>query len=124
MPEEQMTPEQIRELLKTTEGLAPETIFAGLPMAFKADEAKGENIVFQWELSGENRGTWFVKIQDGKVEVNPATHPSPTITIQTDADTFVKMAKGEANETSLFMQGKIKVKGNPMAAMKFRKYFL
>jgi putative sterol carrier protein len=124
MPEEQMTPEQIKELLKTTEGLAPETIFAGLPMAFKADEAKGENIVFQWELSGENGGTWFVKIQDGAVEVKPETHPNPSITIQTDADTFVKMAKGEANETSLFMQGKIKVKGNPMAAMKFRKYFL
>jgi putative sterol carrier protein len=124
MPEGQMTPEQIRELLKTTEGLAPETIFAGLPMAFKADQAKGENIVFQWELSGENGGTWFVKIQDGAVEVKPEAHPNPSITIQTDADTFVKMAKGEANETSLFMQGKIKVKGNPMAAMKFRKYFL
>jgi len=95
MPEEQMTPEQIRELLKTTEGLAPETIFAGLPMAFKADEAKGENIVFQWELSGENGGTWFVKIQDGAVEVKPETHPNPSITIQTDADTFVKNGQGE-----------------------------
>ena len=124
MSEEQMTPEQIKELLKTAEGLTPEVIFSGLPIAFKADQAKGENIVFQWELSGENGGTWFVKIEDGVVEVKPEAHPNPNIAIQTDADTFVKMAKGEANETSLFMQGKIKVKGNPMAAMKFRKYFL
>ena len=124
MSEEQMTPEQIKELLKTAEGLTPEVIFSGLPIAFKADQAKGENIVFQWELSGENGGTWFVKIEDGVVEVKPEAHPNPNIAIQTDADTFVKMAKGEANETSLFMQGKIKIKGNPMAAMKFRKYFL
>jgi putative sterol carrier protein len=124
MPEGQMTPEQIKELLKTAEGLTPEVIFSGLPIAFKADQAKGENIVFQWELSGENGGAWFVKIEDGAVEVKPEAHPSPNIAIQTDADTFVKMAKGEANETSLFMQGKIKIEGNPMAAMKFRKYFL
>lgn len=124
MAEEKLTPEQIRELLKTTEGLTPQMIFDNLPVAFKAEEAKGENIVFQWELSGENGGTWYVKVQDGAVEVKPEAHPNPNITIQTDADTFLKMAKGEANETSLFMQGKIKVKGNPMAAMKFRKFFL
>lgn len=124
MAEERMTPEQMKELLKTAEGLTPEMIFTGLPVAFKADQAKGENIVFQWELSGENGGTWSVKIENGEVEVKPEAHPSPNITIQTDADTFIKMAKGEANETSLFMQGKIKIKGNPMAAMKFRKYFL
>lgn len=124
MAEERMTPEQIKELLKTAEKLTPEMIFAGLPVAFKADQAKGENIVFQWELSGENGGTWSVKIENGEVEVKPEAHPNPNITIQTDADTFIKMAKGEANETSLFMQGKIKIKGNPMAAMKFRKYFL
>lgn len=124
MPEGQMTPEQIKELLKTTEGLTPEMIFGNLAVAFKADQAKGENIVFQWDLSGENGGTWYVKIQDGTVEVKPEAYSNPNITIQTDVDTFLKMVKGEANETSLFMQGKIKIKGNPMAAMKFRKYFL
>jgi putative sterol carrier protein len=124
MAEEKPTPEQVREFLKTTEGLTPGMIFENLPVAFKADEAKGENMVFQWELSGENGGTWYIKVQEGTVEVKPEAHPNPNITIQTEAATFIKMAKGEANETSLFMQGKIKVKGNPMAAMKFRKFFL
>jgi len=124
MADDQLSSGQIQEMLKTTEGLTPEMIFNNMSIAFKADQSKGENLVFQFELSGENGGTWYVKIQDQSVEIKPEPHSSPNITIQTDTNSFLKMVRGEISETSLFMMGKIKIKGNPMHALKFKKYFL
>ncbi len=88
----------------------------------EADPAKvkGVEAVFQFELSGDDGGTFHASVSDGETEIAEGAHESPNVTIILTAEDFVKMMDGELNATSAFMAGKLKVKGDMSLAMKLQ----
>ena len=46
---------------------------------------------------------------------------SPDCTMALDSNLFLDMFAGKANSTTAFMMGKLKIKGDMMAAMKLEK---
>ncbi len=87
-----------------------------------ADPAKmkGVSAVYQFELSGDNGGTFHVTVDDGNATVVEGAHDSPSITITMAAEDFDAMLEGKLNATSAFMAGKLKVKGDMSLAMKLQ----
>ncbi len=81
---------------------------------------KGVSAVYQFELSGDNGGTFHVTVDDGKPTVVESEHDSPNITITMAADDFNDLLDGKLNATSAFMAGKLKVKGDMSLAMKLQ----
>ena len=79
----------------------------------RADPAKtaGMNNTYVFDVEGV--GQWTVTVDDGKVSVNEGA----------SEDTLVKIAKGEANATTAYMTGKLKIKGDMGAALKLQKLF-
>jgi len=96
-------------------------MFEKLPSLFNAEAAKGQNMVFQFDIAGE--GQWQVIVNDGKCEVKEGSHPNPSVTLSTDKDTYLAMATKKINGMQAFMSGKLKVKGNVMLAQKFAQLF-
>lgn len=90
--------------------------------ATQADPSKsqGINAVFQFELSGDDGGNFYMNVADGKVEVEEGQHDSPNVTISMAVEDFVAMNEGKVNSTSLFMAGKLKIKGDMSLAMKLQ----
>lgn len=88
----------------------------------EADPAKikGVDAVFQFDLSGDNGGTFHAVVADGEAEIVESPHDSPNVTIILSAEDFEKMMEGELNATSAFMAGKLKVKGDMSLAMKLQ----
>ena len=88
----------------------------------EADPAKvkGVEAVFQFELSGDDGGTFHASVSDGETEIVEGEHDSPNVTIILSAEDFEKMMEGELNATSAFMAGKLKVKGDMSLAMKLQ----
>lgn len=88
----------------------------------EADPAKLVNLdaVFQFELTGDNGGTFHAKVADGKAEVVEAAHENPNVTIIISLEDFAKMIDGQLNATSAFMAGKLKIKGDMSLAMKLQ----
>jgi putative sterol carrier protein len=97
--------------------------FETLPQRFVADAAKSIKAVFQFELAGENGGTYHVVVEEGKMQVVPSAHPTPTATIKMNGDDYVKMVNGQLNGAMAFMKGQMKVTGNVLLAQKMQAIF-
>ncbi|XP_068279234.1 hydroxysteroid dehydrogenase-like protein 2 isoform X2 [Nyctibius grandis] len=78
--------------------------------------------VFQFELSGDEGGTWYI---DLKTKAGSAGFGKPPVTADvvmsmSSAD-FVKMFTGKLKPTLAFMSGKLRIKGNMALAIKLEK---
>lgn len=76
---------------------------------------------YQFNLSGKEEGDWFIDLKSGAGSAGKGTLESPDCTMALDSDLFLDMFAGKANSTTAFMMGKLKIKGDMMAAMKLEK---
>ncbi|NWH18334.1 HSDL2 protein, partial [Grus americana] len=78
--------------------------------------------VFQFELSGDEGGTWYI---DLKTKGGSAGSGKPPVTadvvMSMSSGDFVKMFTGKLKPTLAFMSGKLKIKGNMALAIKLEK---
>jgi putative sterol carrier protein len=90
---------------------------------FNPDAAKGVDAVFQFEISGEDGGNWFIVIKDGSCHIEEGKHDSPTATMTISDETWIKMSNKELTGMKAFMTGKLKTKGNMMMAQRMDSLF-
>ncbi len=95
-----------------------------MPERFMPDKAAGESGVFQFDLSGDQGGKWYLVVKDGQLDgVVSGEHASADIVMSMSADDWLKVVNGEANPMMLFMQGGIKISGDIGLALKMQKWF-
>jgi putative sterol carrier protein len=104
-------------------GLTVKGIFDGIPDAFQADKAVGVDVVFQFDISGPEGGSWHVIVKDGDCQVTEGSHESPTTTIKMADNDFVSLISGELNAMSAYTSGKIKIMGDLMKSQLIEKLF-
>ena len=88
----------------------------------KADPAKTAGMNNSYVFDVEGVGQWTVAVQDGAVSVTEGAGEADC-TISASEDTLVKIANGEANPTTAYMTGKLKISGDMGAALKLQKLF-
>jgi putative sterol carrier protein len=84
-------------------------IFPTMVERFKSDKAEGLDAVIQFELSGDNGGTYWVKIANGTCESGDGQAENPQMTVKAAADDFFALVNGNMNPMQAFMMGKLKV---------------
>lgn len=104
-------------------GLTVSAIFDGMGGAFNADAAAGVEVVFQYNISGDGGGDWYVEIKDQSCSVSEGAHDSPTTTIQMVSEDFLAMMEGRLNAMSAYTSGKLKIKGDLMKSQLIEKLF-
>ena len=98
--------------------------FETLPARFIPSGAKGLKATFQFELAGEQGGTWHVTVDDGTMAIHEgAAAGTPSATIKMKALDYIKMVNGELSGTMAFMKGQMKITGNMMMAQKMQNIF-
>lgn len=100
--------------------MTAQEFFAQLPE--RADPAKTAGMSNTYVFDVEGVGQWTVKVDDGTVSVAEGSGEADC-TISASEDTLVKIAKGEANATTAYMTGKLKIQGDMGAALKLQKLF-
>jgi putative sterol carrier protein len=64
---------------------------------------------------GERR--YWMRTQDGRIDMGPGDASNPDATIAQDYDTATALARGELNAVSAYMTGKLRISGNLMLLM-------
>ncbi|XP_055283570.1 hydroxysteroid dehydrogenase-like protein 2 [Moschus berezovskii] len=86
------------------------------------DIVKATQAIYQFQLSGEDGGTWFLdlKSKGGNVGYGEPSDQADVV-MSMSTDDFVKMFSGKLKPTMAFMSGKLKIKGNMALAIKLEK---
>lgn len=98
-------------------------VFTKMTEVFNPSAAQNMDSVFQFNISGEGGGEWYVVIKDGKCEVNQGSHDSPTVTLSLASDTWLAIVNKETTGMAAFMSGKLKASGDIMLAQRIPELF-
>ena len=75
-----------------------------------------------FRLDIEDAGSWFVVVENGSLTVSRDT-VGADCTLVCSKEDFERMVVGKQNPTTLFMQGKMMITGNPGLAQMFQRLF-
>jgi putative sterol carrier protein len=88
----------------------------------KVDPARTAGMTGSYVFDIEGVGTWTVRVDDGTVSVADGAGDADC-TISASEETLLKIVRGEANATTAYMTGKLKIAGDMGAALKLQKLF-
>ena len=117
------SPEKKEEKAGPGDKLTVKSIFERIPDAFQEDKAGGVDVVFQFDISGADGGSWYITVKEGTCEVSEGLHGSPTTTIKMADEDFVKLITGELKAVPAFTSGKLKIEGDLMKSQLIEKLF-
>jgi putative sterol carrier protein len=101
-----------------------QSIFDNICSVFNADKAQGDKALIRFNLSGDNGGTYWVKIDTGTCDAGSGEPTgTPDMTIVASAEDWLAVSNGELKAMNAFMAGKIKVQGNMGMALKLTNWF-
>jgi putative sterol carrier protein len=95
-------------------------IFSSMVTRVDPNKVGDLHAVIQFDLSGDNGGQYWVKINGGQAETGQGPADNPNMTLRAAADDWVAVYKGEMNAMTAFMNGKLKIQGDMGLAMKLQ----
>jgi len=98
-------------------------VFEAMPDAFNAEAAKGVNVIFQYNISGEGGGDWYCAIKDGGCTIEAGSHGSPSCTLKMAAGDFLAMMNGTLPAMQAYTSGKLTIAGDIMKSQLIEKLF-
>jgi len=98
-------------------------VFNEMVKHFNPAAANGVTAAYQFEISGEQGGTWALDIKSGACNLVVGGVPSPSVVIALADKDWMSIREGKLNSQMAFMQGKLKIKGDMNLAMKLQTMF-
>lgn len=80
-----------------------------------------EHLSYQFNITGEAEGIFYVEVKDGKLHVEPYEYYDRDVIFISDADTFMKIAEGKLDPIVAVTLQKLVVEGNIDKALKFKE---
>jgi len=107
----QFNDKKVKEIWETVE-----TVLNANPVPFQ-----DMNVVYQFELSGDDGGTYQLAFLKGSAKVLYEALEEPQCTLKMKVSDFKKFLHGSMNSTAAFMTGKLKLEGSIGQALKLDK---
>jgi NAD(P)-dependent dehydrogenase (short-subunit alcohol dehydrogenase family)/putative sterol carrier protein len=98
-------------------------IFEKMPETFHAEAAGGIDVVFQFNISGEDGGDWYCVVKDATCTIEAGAHAKPKCTLKMADTDFLAMMQGTLPAMQAFTSGKLKIEGDIMKSQLLEKLF-
>lgn len=95
----------------------------GMEISFDPEQAGDLSAVIQFIVTGDNPVEYYLTITDGKCTFTEGIAEQPSLTIDTPADVWLKIARKELNGAMALMTGKYKARGQMGLLMKMDNLF-
>ena len=96
---------------------------AKMTKAFNSDAAGNLAATIQFDVTGNEPGSYYLHIENGKCTFKEGVVKSPTVTIHTPSEVWTAITSGEMDAFQAYMQGKFRVEGDFGLLMKMRDLF-
>ena len=80
----------------------------------------GEHLAYQFNITGEAQGTFYLEVKDGQLLVEPYVYRDRDALFTCSAETLFKIASGKSDPVGAVFLGKLKVEGNIDKALKLK----
>lgn len=99
-------------------------VMDAMPTAFQPDKAAGVNATIQFNFTGDETGNYSVQVGDGKCDVSEGTADSPTVTINSPSEVWLKIMRRELDGATAFMSGQFTFTGDMGVLMQMQNWFV
>lgn len=97
---------------------------AAINDAFDPSAANGDSAVVQFEFTGAEGGSYWLKVADKRCSFGDGNSPEPAaVTIFCTVEDWLGILNGTLSAVSAYTRGRLKLKGNPATALKLQKWF-
>ena len=79
-----------------------------------------EHLAYQFNITGEAEGIFYVEVKDGKLFVEPYEYFDRDAMFTCTAETLFKIAEGKTDPVLAFTLGRLKVEGNIDKALRLK----
>jgi len=104
----------MRSLVQTLEGMC---------LTFDPPAASGLVATIQFEVGGDEPGTYHVQIESGECTFHTGPTESPSLVFRTPSDVWLRISRGELSGRDALMQGLYEVQGDPGLLMRMDSLF-
>lgn len=80
-----------------------------------------EHLAYQFNVTGEAQGTFYIEVKDGQLFVEPYEYHDRDAMFTCSAETLFKIASGKTDPVGAVLLGKLKVEGNIDKALKLKE---
>jgi putative sterol carrier protein len=96
-----------------------------VPAGLKAfpDKAREVNAIYAFKISGDGGGEWTADLTANPPTIVKGDSGNAQCTIEVAHDDFKQMLSDPNAGMQLYFQGKLRVSGDPMLAMKLQQFF-
>lgn len=99
-----------------------EGLFQNIEKHLSEELVKKTNAIYHFEVKGDEAGTWFLNLKEGKGSCGKGDGGvKPEATLTMESNHFFDMFSGKLKTTSAFMSGKLRITGDLQKAMKLEK---
>jgi putative sterol carrier protein len=100
-----------------------EESFEAMQELFNPATATGLNKTIQWNISGEQTGSWAVKIENQTCQLIKGSVDKADLTLSMSDQTWLDIAEGRLDPMKAFLSGKVKTAGDVMLATRINQVF-
>ncbi len=103
--------------------LSMRQMIEGMTLVFDPIAAKDLEAVIQFKVTGAESGAYFLKIAEGDCTFHLGLSESPSLTIETQAEVWQKISRGELSGQEALLQGLYQVQGDLELLLKLDQLF-
>ncbi|MCD7868400.1 MAG: SCP2 sterol-binding domain-containing protein [Clostridiales bacterium] len=98
-------------------------VFSEIKSEFMHADVSGirEHLAYQFNITGESSGIFYVEIKDGRLYVEPYEYYDRDVVFTCSAQTLRKLADGSMDPIMAFTLQKLKVEGNFDKALRLKE---
>jgi alkyl sulfatase BDS1-like metallo-beta-lactamase superfamily hydrolase len=99
-------------------------IFAGMPLTFQPERARGVAEVYQYRIEGRRGGTWTIGVNDGALAVSRGATAEPSVVFDIGDEDFIRLVTGQVEAMELLTTGRLRITGSLQRAAMFQSFFV